>query len=72
MANAQRSVYNASCELPRYRGKYVVLTRRPSLVFKPPPPVKFFATLINFFFLLSLSRLYMGDLTKTPGALAEV
>ncbi|XP_045023592.1 alpha-N-acetylglucosaminidase-like isoform X2 [Daphnia magna] len=32
----QRSVYNASHEITRNR--YIVLTRRPNLVFKPPPP----------------------------------
>lgn len=41
LSTVQRSVYNASREVPRHRGRYVVLTRRPSLVFRPPPPVKF-------------------------------
>ena len=34
----QRSVYNATQDL-FYRGRYIVLSRRPSLVFKPPPMV---------------------------------
>ena len=64
----QQSVYNASHEVSRYR--YIVLTRRPSLVFKPPPPVNFDSLIFEIFFFLVFS-FYVFDITLYLAALTD-